>query len=75
MITAGLYRHYKGNLYRVLLMARNSTNNGADEEMVVYVSLGESHNGRVSVRTAREFEENVSPPGCTSTPRFERIGD
>lgn len=32
----GLYRHYKGNLYRVYLTATNSETN---ERMVVYQSL------------------------------------
>jgi hypothetical protein len=117
-VEPGLYKHYKGNLYRVLfvvewsgalgepslepdenvlvraddnkglcacrrtdfweyklddvefLEAKWSGNNGVvfDLEQVVYVALyGE---GRVSVRTAKEFAEDADAGG----PRFERIG-
>jgi hypothetical protein len=36
LVRPGLYRHYKGGLYRVLLVARHSE---TEEEMVVYQDL------------------------------------
>lgn len=80
MVTPGLYRHYKGAHYRVLFLAKNSTN-GADEDRneVVYVSLSEP--GRISVRSEEEFESTVqpreNPEGLVEdrTLRFTRIGN
>jgi hypothetical protein len=74
MISPGLYRHYKGPHYRVLFIAKNSTN-GADEDRneVVYVSLSEP--GRISVRSEIEFGERVGSDGTDNIYRFTRIGD
>ncbi len=44
----GLYRHYKGGLYRALFLARNSEHR--EQEVVVYVSISEAHGGKVWVR-------------------------
>lgn len=79
-VTSGLYRHYKGGMYRVLFTARNSTNGTNDEELVVYVSIGGEYAGRLSVRDAAEFVEEVEVPlvysvGTMKVPRFERVGD
>src|SRR5690349_17770408 len=120
VVEPGVYRHYKGGLYRVLfrapfwghraviapdrllsvcvsmdivgvrlssgtefMTAKWSGNDGdgavaMDELLVVYVSLAE--HGRVSVRTAKQFVEQVgcsmreAAPGFTTVVRFERIG-
>lgn len=65
----GLYRHYKGNEYRVLGLARHSETR---EPLVVYDALyGER--GRW-VRPAGMFTETVELGG-RRVPRFERIGD
>jgi hypothetical protein len=65
----GLYRHYKGNEYRVLGLARHSE---TQEVLVVYDALyGER--GRW-VRPAGMFTETVEVNG-RRVPRFERIGD
>lgn len=65
----GLYRHYKGNEYRVLGLARHSETR---EPLVVYDALyGER--GRW-VRPAAMFTETVEIGG-RRVPRFERIGD
>lgn len=66
---AGLYRHYKGNLYRVMAAARHSE---TQEELVVYQALyGERG---LWVRPRAMFFETVLADGKT-VPRFERIGD
>ena len=38
LVHNGIYRHYKGNLYRVVCVARN-TEDGSLDELVVYQSL------------------------------------
>lgn len=65
----GRYRHYKGNEYRVLGLARHSE---TLEPLVVYDALyGER--GRW-VRPAAMFIETIDHAG-RRMPRFERIGD
>ena len=65
----GLYRHYKGNEYRVLGLAHHSETR---EVLVVYDALyGER--GRW-VRPAAMFIETVELAG-QRVPRFERVGD
>ena len=85
MILPGIYKHYKGNFYRVLFVAKDS-NNGPDEDrnVVVYVSLSAEGKtpGRVSVRAEKEFDEYIIAPIAddltvhqTGVKRFTRIGD
>ncbi|HET7535248.1 MAG TPA: DUF1653 domain-containing protein [Candidatus Didemnitutus sp.] len=65
----GLYRHFRGNKYRVLGIARHSENL---EPMVVYQALyGESG---LWVRPAAMFVETVEEGG-RRVPRFARVGD
>lgn len=67
--TPGLYRHYKGNDYRVIGLARHSE---TLEPMVVYEALyGE---GGLWVRPSAMFCETVTLEK-TEVPRFERIGE
>jgi hypothetical protein len=64
----GLYRHYKGNAYRVVGQARHSE---TLEPLVVYQALyGERG---LWVRPAAMFTETVEVGG-KRLPRFERIG-
>ena len=64
MIPTGKYRHYKGNEYEVVGIARHSESH---EEMVVYRPLyGE---GGLWVRPLTMFTENVMVDGKTM-PRF-----
>lgn len=64
----GRYRHYKGNEYRVLTVARHSETR---EEMVVYQALyGERG---YWVRPLAMFKENVELDGQT-VPRFVYTG-
>ncbi len=66
-VEPGRYRHYKGNEYEVIGMARHSESH---EMMVVYRPLyGE---GGLWVRPAAMFAEDVIIDGKTQ-PRFARI--
>jgi len=67
--TSGLYRHYKGNDYRVIGLARHSE---TLEPMVVYAALyGE---GGLWVRPAGMFVETVQIEG-KPVPRFAKVED
>lgn len=64
-LTPGIYRHFKGNKYEVIGVARHSE---TEEELVVYRPLyGE---GRLWVRPLAMFTETVERDGETF-PRFE----
>lgn len=65
----GVYRHFKGNLYRLIAVARHSE---TLEDMVVYQALyGE---GGFWVRPAAMWNEHVEKDGYTG-PRFQYIGE
>jgi cyclomaltodextrinase / maltogenic alpha-amylase / neopullulanase len=65
----GRYRHYKGNEYRVVGIARHSE---TLEPLVVYEALyGERG---LWVRPAAMFSETIENGG-RRVPRFSRIGD
>lgn len=66
---AGRYRHYKGNLYQVIGIARHTE---TEEELVVYQALYGERGLWVRPRTM--FFEHVIVDG-KSVPRFERFGD
>ncbi len=68
-IKPGLYRHFKGNMYKVLYNAKHSE---TMEDMVVYQALyGEMG---IWVRPAAMFGETVTREGKTF-PRFEYLGE
>ena len=68
-IKQGRYRHFKGNEYRVLGMARHRE---TMEEMVVYQALyGEQG---IWVRPAHMWNETVERDGYCG-PRFAYIGE
>ena len=64
-IAEGVYRHYKGNLYRVLLVARHSE---TLEEMVVYQDVLDGEN--VWARPLSMWNEGVDVGG-EKLPRFQ----
>lgn len=73
-VRKGRYRHYKGNYYEVIDVARHSE---TLEEMVVYKALYDvKENGEHSVwvRPLQMFTGNVMVEG-RSVPRFEWTGD
>lgn len=79
-IPPGVYRHWKGHLYQVLLCARDSGNGpGNGRTVVVYVGLtldGTPTPGlRVRVRPLAEFVELVTGTGGDPVPRFEFVAE
>lgn len=65
----GVYKHFKGNLYRVVCVAKDSENL---QDMVVYQALyGEKG---FWVRPLKMFLEIIERDGKTF-PRFEYIGE
>lgn len=64
----GLYRHFKGNMYRLLYVARHSE---TLEPMVVYQALYGEHG--IWVRPASMWSETVERDGKSYT-RFEYLG-
>ena len=68
-IKPGHYRHFKGNEYQVLYIAKHSE---TLEPMVVYQSLYGEHG--IWVRPASMWNETVERDGKTCK-RFEYIGE
>lgn len=68
-IKPGKYRHFKGNEYEVLYVAKHSE---TLEEMVVYRALYGEHG--VWVRPAEMWDETITRDGKTFK-RFEKIDD
>jgi hypothetical protein len=66
-IRPGLYRHYKGNLYEVVGVARHSE---TEEELVVYRDL--YGDGGLWVRPKGMFAETVTVAG-REIARFQRV--
>ena len=66
----GVYRHYKGPLYLVLGVGKDSNNDRNGEAMVVYISLSEPHAGAFRTRHLKEFIDQVQVDGQTVN-RFE----
>lgn len=69
VIRPGRYRHFKGNEYEVIGVARDSETLG---EVVVYRALYGEHG--LWVRSAAMFGEVLERDGIC-VPRFEFIGD
>ena len=67
-IQPGLWKHFKGNLYRVMYVALHSE---TGEEMVVYQALYGQRG--MWVRPASMWLEHVERDGY-SGPRFVRLG-
>lgn len=65
----GLYRHYKGGMYRTITVGRSSE--ARDEEFAVYESLDK---GNVWIRPLGMFLEHVEV-GEYRGPRFMWIGE
>jgi len=68
-IKTGRYRHFKGNEYRVLYIAKHSE---TLEEMVVYQAL--YNNMGIWVRPASMWNEIIERDGLSFS-RFEYIGE
>lgn len=68
MLQLGKYKHYKGNLYEVIGVARHSE---TEEELVVYRALYGEYG--LWIRPLSMFVENVEIDGVIM-PRFEYLG-
>ena len=68
-IKLGKYRHFKGNEYEVIAIAKHSE---TFEEMVVYKAL--YGDGDIWVRPAKMWDEAIERDGKTFK-RFEYIGE
>jgi hypothetical protein len=66
----GVYRHYKGNEYEVLHVARHTSPEAQDQEFVIYRENSGQRNARVWIRPFIEFLENVN-----GVPRFTYLRD
>ncbi len=66
-LSTGVYRHYKGNLYRVLHVAQHTE---TSEQLVVYQALYGDHG--VWVRPLTMFQETVETQTGTQQ-RFELV--
>ncbi len=60
LVIGGIYRHYKGPLYRVLGMVRHSE---TLEEMVHYACLYDNPGGQFWVRPLAMWDEQVMVDG------------
>lgn len=65
----GVYRHYKGGHYAVLMLGRDSNN----EDVVIYMPLSAPYAGNINVMRESEFLELVDLPDGGTTPRFTFI--
>lgn len=65
----GTYKHYKGNLYKVIGIAKHSE---TLEELVVYECLYDNPQSKLWVRPLTMFFEEVEVDG-KKIPRFEFV--
>ena len=70
-ITLGIYKHYKGNRYEVIGVAKHSE---TLEKLVVYKALYQSEGENLWVRPFKMFIESVVIEG-KEIPRFEYLGN
>ena len=68
-IEVGLYKHYKGNIYEVIGVAKHSE---TLEEMVVYKATYQAEGQNLWVRPLKLFLETIIVNG-QSIKRFEKI--
>lgn len=69
IVPGGLYRHYKGKLYRAHALVRHSE---TEELLVSYETLYDTPLGRLWVRPAAMWNELVEVDG-KKVPRFELV--
>lgn len=68
LVLGGIYRHYKGKLYRVLYIARHSE---TEEQLVIYQALYGDYG--IWARPFSMFMEDVQMPDGTWMPRFSLL--
>lgn len=67
MIKLGKYRHFKGGMYEVLGVAKHSE---TLEDYVYYRALYPNKLSQTWIRPLSMFQETVTLPDGTKTPRF-----
>lgn len=67
----GVYRHYKGNHYLALGLAREDE---TEEMVVVYIRLYARDGLPMSTRRLSKWTETVSGPDGIRQPRFSFVG-
>lgn len=67
----GVYKHYKGNKYLVIGIAKHSE---SLEDLVVYIPLYDNEMSKIWVRPLAMFEEEIEWEG-KKMPRFEYLGE
>ncbi len=71
-VVGGVYRHFKGSSYEVLMVGRSAENG---QKMVVYKALeGEAADPQVWCRYESLFLAEVTEPNGTIVPRFRYLG-
>lgn len=70
-LRAGVYKHYKGDLYLVLGIARHSE---SGEKLVVHIQLSGRAGAKMWARPYRQFIDEVIVNGVIK-PRFVYIGE
>lgn len=70
-LEAGIYKHFKGGMYRVIGVAKHSE---TLEDLVIYEALYENPRSKLWVRPLKMFLEEVEVDG-KKLPRFQYIGD
>ena len=60
MVKQGIYKHFKGNQYRVHFVAEHSE---TLEEFVAYEALYENKDGKFWIRPVKSFEEQIERDG------------
>ena len=68
LVEGGTYRHYKGNLYKVLHLARHSE---TEELLVISQALYGDYG--IWARPLDMFVEDVLLPDGTEVPRFQLV--
>lgn len=71
MVKSGIYKHFKGNKYKVHFVAKASE---TLEDLVVYEALYDNKDGKYWIRPVKSFEEEIEREGKT-VKRFELIND
>lgn len=71
IVEGGIYRHYKGKLYKAIRIVRHSE---TLEELVYYEALYENQLGSFWVRPKAMFLESITVNG-EAMPRFKYVGD
>ena len=74
--TGKTYRHFKGNVYKVLFIANDSENVDAKGEPIKLVAYQSNHDGQIWIRPYDNFISKVDTekyPNAEQVYRFEEV--